>query len=273
MPGGVPSNRQTGAAPGNALSTGGGFAQGLGDARSVFMAPYPEYRIGANDLIEIDVYEAPEFRRTLRVSPAGTVRLPLCRDSVDLSGLTYLQAEAAVAQSLVNEGLLVEPIVAVNVREAHGNPVQVTGSVRQPVVFPAVGPTTLLDAIAQAGGLDAPGREIVITRPARQDQAEETLRIPTEEFRDGLNGAQAVPLYGGETVRVVPAERAFLMGAIKQPGPIDVVEPEGMEFLKLLASAGGLDKDSNNKAIILRMNTASPGDRERMSAQCEKIPY
>jgi polysaccharide export outer membrane protein len=229
---------------------GGGFAPAFGEARSVFLAPYPEYRIGPHDLVEIEVYEAPEFRRTVRVSPAGTVRLPLCQDSIELSGLTYLQAEAAVAQALVDEGLLVGPIVTINIREAHGNPVQVTGSVRQPVVFPAVGPTTLLDAIARAGGLDTPGREIVITRPAQEDRAEETLRIPTEEFRGGLNGAQAVPLYGGETVRVVAAERAFLMGAIQRPGAIDVVEPEGMDFLKLLSSAGGLDKESNNKAII-----------------------
>lgn len=268
---GIPVNRPVPMGPGYSPPAGGGFAQGLGGSRSVFMAPYPEYRIGAHDLIEIEVYEAPEFRRTLRVSPAGTVRLPLCRESVDLGGLTYLQAEGAVAKALLDEGLLVDPIVSIDVREAHGNPVQVTGSVRQPVVFPAVGPTTLLDAIAQAGGLSSPGREIVITRPAKTGGSEETLRIPTEEFRDGLNGAQAVPLYGGETIRVVPAEQAFLMGAINQPGAVDVVEPGGMEFLKLLATVGGLRKESNNKAIILRTNTTSPNDRERIEINVKKI--
>lgn len=268
---GVPASRPGPVRPGNLPPAGGGFAQGLGESRSVFMAPYPEYRIGANDLVAVEVYEAPEFRRTLRVSPSGTVRLPLCRESVELRGLTYLQAEAAVAKALVDEGLLVDPIVSIDIREAHGNPVQVTGSVRQPVVFPAVGPTTLLDAIAQAGGLSSPSREILITRPAKSGGNEETLRIPTEEFRDGLNGAQAVPLYGGETVRVVPAEQAFLMGAIGKPGAVDVVEPEGMEFLKLLAMVGGLQKESNNKAIILRTNTTSPNDRERIEINVKKI--
>jgi protein involved in polysaccharide export with SLBB domain len=61
------------------------------------------------------------------------------------------------------------------------------------------------------------------------------------------------------------------MGAIQRPGAIDVVEPEGMDFLKLLASAGGLDKESNNKAIILRANTASPADRERIEININKI--
>ena len=235
------------------------------------MAPYPEYRIGAHDLIEVDVYEAPEFRRTLRVSPAGTVRLPLCESSVHIAGLTYVQAEAAVGQALVDEGLLVDPIVALNVREAHGNPVHVTGSVRQPVVFPAIGPTTLLDAIAQAGGLSSPGHEIIITRPAKEGASEETIHIPAAEFRDGLNGAQSVPLYGGETVRVVPPEKAYLMGAIRTPGAIEIVDPEGMEFLKLLASVGGLEKESSNKAIILRTNPASPGERERIEVNVKKI--
>jgi polysaccharide export outer membrane protein len=237
----------------------------------VFLAPYPEYRIGPQDLVEIDVYEAPEFRRTVRVSQDGTVRLPLCKDPIELAGLTYVEGEAAVARSLVEEGLLVDPIVALHVREPHGNPVHVTGSVRQPVVFPAVGPTTLLDAIAQAGGLNAPGPEIVITRPAGQGRSEETIRIPAAEFREGLNGAQSVPLYGGETVRVVAPEKAFLMGAVGSAGAIEITDPDGMEFLKVLASAGGLQKESNNKAIILRGNDISPTERERIEVDVKKI--
>jgi protein involved in polysaccharide export with SLBB domain len=61
------------------------------------------------------------------------------------------------------------------------------------------------------------------------------------------------------------------MGAIQNPGAIDVIEPEGMEFLKLLASAGGLEKESNNKAIILRASADSPGDRERIEIDVNKI--
>ena len=250
---------------------GGGFASELGGPRSVFMAPYPEYRIGPQDLIDVDVYEAPEFRRSVRVSHDGTVRLPLCKNPIELAGLTYVEAEQAVAKGLVEEGLLIDPIVAVNVREPHGNPVHVTGSVRQPVVFPAVGPTTLLDAIAQAGGLSSPGREIVITRPGGQGRSEETIHIPSAEFRDGLNGAQSVPLFGGETVRVVPPEKAFLMGAINQGGTIEITDPEGMEFLKVLASAGGLDQSSNNKAIILRGSDVSPAERERITVDVKKV--
>ena len=263
--------RAAGTAPASAAPEGGGFSSGFGGPRSVFLAPYPEYRIGPQDLVAIDVYEAPEFRRTVRVSRDGTVRLPLCKEPIELAGLTYVEAEAAVAQALVDEGLLVDPIVALNVREAHGNPVHVTGSVRQPVVFPAVGPTTLLDAIAHAGGLNAPGPEIIITRPAGEGRSEETIRIPSEEFREGLNGAQSVPLYGGETVRVVAPEKAFLMGAINSGGAIEIAEPEGMEFLKVLASAGGLKKESNQKAIILRGNELSPAERERIEVDVKSI--
>ena len=44
-----------------------------------------------------------------------------------------------------------------------------------------------------------------------------------------------------------------------------------MDFLKLLASVGGLEGESNNKAIILRTNPASPGERERIEVNVKKI--
>ena len=132
-------------------SRGGGFQalDSSGGNASLFSAPYPEYRIGLYDLLQINVYEAPEFSRTVHVAQDGTIRLPMFKKSTAVVGLTYVEAEEIVAQALVEEGLLVAPVVAVHVREAHGNPVRVTGSVRQPVVFPAIGPTTLLDAIGQ----------------------------------------------------------------------------------------------------------------------------
>ena len=113
--------------------SGGGFQASRFGPRpgGLHSAPYPEYRIGSHDLIDVSVYEAPEFQRSVRVGPHGTVRLPMCKDSIRVAGLTYIEAEQVIAQALVDEGLLVDPLVAVYVREPHGNPVRVTGSVRQ----------------------------------------------------------------------------------------------------------------------------------------------
>ena len=268
--GNSPSSQQT---PASQQPLGGGFGVAGSSAgpASFFSAPYPEYRIGPHDLLQVSVYEAPEFSRSVRVSRDGTVLLPICKKPVSVNGLTYVGAELAIAQGLVDEGLLVAPVVSVLVREPHGNPVRVTGSVRQPVVFSAIGPTTLLDAIGQAGGLQNPGAQIVVTRTAKGGSRPETLHIPTSEFAAGVNGAQELPLYGGETVRVVQPEKVFVMGAIGKPGTIDITEADGMEFLQLLAAAGGTTKHSNNKAIILRSRPGFPGEKDRIVANVKKI--
>ena len=254
-------------------SRGGGFqtVDPSGENVSLFSAPYPEYRIGLYDLLQVSVYEAPEFARTVRVARDGTIRLPIFKKATSVVGLTYVEAEEAIAQALVAEGLLVAPVVAVYVREAHGNPVRVTGSVRQPVVFPAVGPTTLLDAIGKAGGLENPGAEILVTRSGKDGGRPETLRIPTADFSQGVNGIQELALYGGETVRVIQPEKVFVMGAIRKPGMVDITEEEGIEFLQLLAAAGGTTPESNNKAIILRSRPGAPSEKDRIVVNVGKV--
>ena len=252
---------------------GGGFqaVEPGGGSAPLFSASYPEYRIATHDLLHIAVYEAPEFDKTVRVGPNGTIRLAMFKKPTSVVRLTYIEAEEAIAQALVDEGLLVNPVVAVTVAEAHGNPVRVTGSVRQPVVFAAMGPTTLLDAIGKAGGLQNAGAEILVTRRGEDGSRPETLRIPTSEFSQGINGTQELELYGGETVRVVRPEKVFVMGAIKRPGTVDITEEDGIEFLQLLAAAGGTTKDSNNKAIILRSRPGAPSEKDRIEVNVGKV--
>ena len=80
-------------------SRGGGFqaVDPSGENASLFSAPYPEYRIGLYDLLEVSVYEAPEFDRAVRVGQDGTIRLPIFKKSTSVVGLTYVEAEEAIA--------------------------------------------------------------------------------------------------------------------------------------------------------------------------------
>ena len=61
------------------------------------------------------------------------------------------------------------------------------------------------------------------------------------------------------------------MGAIGKPGTIDIAEENGMEFLQLLAAAGGTTNQSNNKAIILRSRPGFPGEKDRIVVNVKKI--
>src|SRR5216684_1135603 len=58
-----------------------------------------DYRIGPQDLLEINIFEAPELNRTLRVSESGEVSLPLL-GAIQVAALTARELESALAQRL-----------------------------------------------------------------------------------------------------------------------------------------------------------------------------
>src|SRR5712692_316982 len=182
---------------------------------------FSEYRLGAEDLIQVTVLDSPEFSRLLRVSAAGTVKLPLTKQTIPAAGLTAAEIEEKITQALVEEGLLREPSVAVTVREFHSKPVSVTGAVRTPVVFQATRPLTLNEAITRAGGLgEAAGQEVVVTFPGREGQPPKVVRVPAKSLNDTSDSQSPIWLRGGEEVRVPPAGRVYVLGGVGHPGAV-----------------------------------------------------
>ena len=123
-----------------------------------------DYRIGPLDVLEIAVFGVPELARTVRVSATGQIALPLI-GAVVARGKTAAELESEIAKKL-GATYLQAPDVSVAVKEATSQRITVTGAVKQPGVFPLTGPTTLLQTIAVAGGLDsiADARSVVVFR-------------------------------------------------------------------------------------------------------------
>src|SRR4051812_10912043 len=113
----------------------------------------PSQKIGPNDLVYVSVYDAPEFTRAVRVDADGQMRFPMLKAKTAAENALPADLETAIAEALVAEDLIVEPFVTVSVVEYASRPINVTGAVRRPLTFQAVGPVTLLDAIARAEGL------------------------------------------------------------------------------------------------------------------------
>lgn len=111
-----------------------------------------EYRIGPQDLIEIEVFQSAELGRASRVNSRGYVSLPLL-GSVNVGGLTIEQAERLIEKEL-GEKYLQDPHVTIFVREYESQKITVEGWVKNPGVFPLKGKTTFLQAIANAKGMD-----------------------------------------------------------------------------------------------------------------------
>lgn len=112
-----------------------------------------DYRIGTQDLIEIQVLGIQDLRREARVNAKGMIGLPLI-GAVRVAGLTTAEAETLVA-GLYRKDHLQNPEVSVFVKEFTRQRVTIEGAVARPGVYPLKGPTTLLQGIALAGGQGA----------------------------------------------------------------------------------------------------------------------
>jgi len=109
-----------------------------------------EYRIGADDVLAVNVWKEPEISRTLPVRPDGNISLPLVGD-LKASGRTPAELQKEIKDQLVE--YLSNPEVTVLVQEAKSHKFNVIGEVEKPGSYVMGGPMTVLDAIAMAGGL------------------------------------------------------------------------------------------------------------------------
>jgi polysaccharide biosynthesis/export protein len=125
-----------------------------------------DYVIGRGDLLSVEVFDVPELSRDIRVSQTGTIGFPLVPVRLQIAGLTEMQAAQKIAEILEANGLVSHPHVIVSVKEKKSNPITVVGAVAHPMVYESDGSTTLLQVLAQAGGIapDA-GDTVIVTRP------------------------------------------------------------------------------------------------------------
>lgn len=111
-----------------------------------------EYRLGAQDLIEVSVFRVPELSRTVRVNSNGEISLPLA-GTLQAGGKSIAELEAEIAARYA-DGYLKDPQVSVFVKEFASQRVTVEGAIEKPGVYPLTGATTLLQTLAMAGDLD-----------------------------------------------------------------------------------------------------------------------
>jgi polysaccharide biosynthesis/export protein len=108
-----------------------------------------DYVIGAEDVLAINVWKEPDLSRELPVRSDGKITLPLIGDVV-ASGKTTVQLQAELTKAM--QGYVDTPAVTVIVRQIRSQAFNILGQVARPGSYPLTKPTTVLDAIALAGG-------------------------------------------------------------------------------------------------------------------------
>jgi polysaccharide export outer membrane protein len=132
--------------------------------------PPHDYVIGRGDLVSVEVYDVPELTREVRVSQTGTIGMPLVPVRMYVAGLTEMQLQQKIAEVLAADGLVSHPQVMVSVKEKKSKPITIVGAVGHPMVYQADRPVTLIQVLAEAGGIspDA-GDTVLITRGDSSD--------------------------------------------------------------------------------------------------------
>jgi len=213
----------------------------------------PVQKIGNEDLLWIQVYDSPEWTRSVRVLEDGMIRLPSLKP-VQAAGLFPVDVEAAIKDELKSEQLLVDPFVSVTILEYHSRPISVSGAVKNPTIFQAIGDVNLLDALAKAGGISdttTAGGELIITRP-NGSTGESIQRIPVRALIEGTDPALNVKLTGGEQIRVPVAATIIVSGNVVESGVFPVQDSGKSTVLTAIGQAKGLGMYRPTKAYIFR---------------------
>lgn len=111
-----------------------------------------DYRIGAQDLLQISVFGVQDLDKEVRVNSNGQISLPLV-GGVMAGGKTIPELETELAKKYA-DGFLQNPQVSVFVKEYTSQRVTLEGAVKKPGIYPITGRTSLLQAIALAEGVD-----------------------------------------------------------------------------------------------------------------------
>ncbi len=161
----------------------------------------PDYRIGAGDVLSVEVWKEPDISAlSVTVRPDGRISLPMVGELL-VAGLTPVEVQAAATALFAR--IVRDARVSVTVREIHSQRVYVIGEVRREGAIRLTGPLTVLQTLAEAGGLTdyAKRKKIYILRVQNGRQ----IRLPFD-YDAVLRGEQVeqnITLLPGDTL-VVP---------------------------------------------------------------------
>jgi polysaccharide export outer membrane protein len=159
------------------------------------------YVIGANDVLAINVWKEPDISRSVPVRSDGKISLPLVGE-LQASGQTPQQLEQEITKRL--QSYISEPEVTVIVTDSKSQKVNIMGMVARPGAYLLTSSTTVLDAVAMAGGFKdfAKQKSIYVLRQA-PDGTQQRIPFNYKDVIKGKNPEQNIRLQSGDTV-VVP---------------------------------------------------------------------
>jgi len=160
----------------------------------------PEYRINAGDELDIKFFYNAELNERIIVRPDGRISLQLVHELM-VAGMT----PAALTQVLVDKyaSEIKQPEITVIVRSFSAHRVHVGGEVNNAGTIDFIGPMTVLQSIARAGGLKDTARihEVMVIR-RKDNQDPQVIMIDLQKVFDGTEIGQDIVLNSYDIVYV-----------------------------------------------------------------------
>jgi len=266
-----------------------------------------DYVIGNGDLLDLEVFDVKELSREVRVSQTGSIGIPLVPVRLHVAALTEVQAEQKIAEVLESSGLVSHAEVSVTVKERKSKPITVVGAVSHPMVYQADRPVTLLEVLAEAGGVANDASDTVIVNrpsdpleppaigpegsapvaapsdaavskssanpaaPADAPALSNTITINLNELMESGDAANNIILQAGDIVTVPHSGIVYVLGAVSRPGGFVLANDRGqMTTLKVLALAGGLNSTAKkDHAVIVRKD--AQGQQHEVVVDLKKV--
>ena len=206
--------------------------------------------IAPGDFLDVSEVHTPEFHSAVRVSPSGTVTLPMIHE-VRIGGLDEQSAAHAIEAALVAQGMLLHPLVSVLVISYAGQDVSVLGEVMRPGVYPYTLHHRLLDLISAASGLSPSAGRLV--NVFHRDDAKTPHPVVLDPSGTDTASDHNPELAPGDTVQVSRAGLVYVVGDVLRPGGFPVDPAQGLTVVQAISLAWGPTQNASMaKALLIR---------------------
>ncbi len=221
-----------------------GSPQGTGSPtvqQSPNLGPLQNIPISSGDLLDVEVFSTPEVSGKLRLDQQGNITLPLGGD-IKVQGLLANQAAKAIQQRLVSAKIMLKPIVTVSILEYSSEGVTVLGEVKSPGIYTLLGPRSLYDALASAGGTtSSEGSTITITH-ANDATNPIVVNVTTTDYSAEQKATVVLP---GDTIVVNRAPLVYVVGDVVHSGAFYLQGGTKLTVLDLISLAQGPNRTAS----------------------------
>jgi polysaccharide biosynthesis/export protein len=206
----------------------------------------PVFRIGAGDVLSLQVWGRPELSGRHTVGPDGIISVPMAGPT-QVALLTREEAAARVRTGL--ERLYEDPAVQFSVEQYLSNRITVLGRVQNPGLLSFDHPPTLLETLAKAGALPVIDKQATLTRCAIFRGREKVIWVDLKQLLNGGTVSLNLRLRPGDLVYIPDSAdtMVYVLGAVHRPGAYRLT-PD-MSLMDALATAGGPNEDAAPREI------------------------